>query len=139
MIAKRDCDSAKVLSAAALPTFESGFGVNSKVVVPFNYRMRKALCHLTELEGRKLKGEIELDEAYFRRPPNGNRERTAAEKCVVLGLLGRARVYQGWGIGQGRSNLKCKICMRLVVSQNTTFRCISRRRSDWCHTYSVDF
>ena len=40
-------------------------GVDIKVVSRVYQRMREALYHLAELEGGKLKGEIELDEAYF--------------------------------------------------------------------------
>ncbi|MGD9851154.1 MAG: transposase [Nitrospirales bacterium] len=58
-------------------------------------RLREALYHLAELEGGKLKGEIELDEAYCgggRR--KGKRGRVAAGKSVVCGLLEREkRVY----------------------------------------------
>jgi transposase len=40
-------------------------GVDVKVVTRVYQRMREALYHLAELEGGKLKGEIELDEADF--------------------------------------------------------------------------
>ncbi len=57
-------------------------------------RLREALFHLTELEGGKLKGEIELDAAYFGGRRKGNRGRAAAGKSVVFGLLERDnRVY----------------------------------------------
>ncbi len=45
-------------------------------------------------EGGKLKGEIELDEAYFGGRRKGKRGRAAAGKSVVFGLLERdKRVY----------------------------------------------
>src|SRR3989344_3788164 len=39
-------------------------GVDVKVVTRVYQRLREALYHLTELEAGRLKGEIELDEAY---------------------------------------------------------------------------
>jgi len=53
---------------------------------PIN-EMREALYHLADLEGGKLKGEIELDEAYFGGRRKGKRGRAAAGKSVVFGLL----------------------------------------------------
>lgn len=40
-------------------------GLDVKVVTRVYQRIREALYHLAELEGGKLKGEIELVEAYF--------------------------------------------------------------------------
>ena len=40
-------------------------------------------------EFKKLKGEIEIDEAYFSGGRKGNRGRGAAEKIIVLGILER--------------------------------------------------
>ena len=40
-------------------------GLDLKVVTRVYHRVREALYHVTELEAGKLKGEIELDEAYF--------------------------------------------------------------------------
>jgi transposase len=69
-------------------------GVDIKVVTRVYQRMRAALYHLTELEAGKLKGEIELDEAYFGGRCKGKRGRAAAGKSVVFGLLERdERVY----------------------------------------------
>lgn len=57
-------------------------------------RIRNLLWHLCELEGAKMSGEIELDEAYFGGKRKGNRGRGAAGKSVVFGLLERdGRVY----------------------------------------------
>ena len=39
--------------------------IDVKTVTLIYQRLRKALYYLTELEAGKLKGEIELDEAYF--------------------------------------------------------------------------
>ncbi|HSF08484.1 MAG TPA: IS1595 family transposase [Nitrospirales bacterium] len=68
--------------------------VDSKVVTRVYQRMREALYHLAELEGGKLKREIELDEASFGGRRKGKRGRAAAGKSVVFGLLEREnRVY----------------------------------------------
>lgn len=64
-------------------------GVDVKVVTRVYQRLREALFHLTELEGGKLKGEIELDEASFGGRRKGDRGRAAAGKSVVVGLLER--------------------------------------------------
>jgi len=69
-------------------------GVDVKVVTRVYQRLREALFHLTELEAGRLKGEIELDEAYFGGRRKGKRGRGAAGKSVVFGLLERdGRVY----------------------------------------------
>ena len=68
--------------------------VDTKVVTRVYQRLREALFHLTELEAGRLKGEIELDEAYFGGRRKGRRGRGAAGKSVVFGLLERdGRVY----------------------------------------------
>lgn len=64
-------------------------GVEGKVITRVYHRMREALYHLMELEASNLKGEIELDKAYFGRRRKGKRGRAAAGKSVVLGLLER--------------------------------------------------
>lgn len=57
-------------------------------------RLRELLTHLCEIEGAKMSGEIELDEAYFGGRRKGQRGRGAAGKSVVFGLLERdGRVY----------------------------------------------
>jgi transposase len=69
-------------------------GVDVKVVSRVYQRLREALFHLTELEAGRLKGEIELDEAYFGGRRKGRRGRGAAGKSVVFGLLERdGKVY----------------------------------------------
>ena len=74
--------------------------VDVKVVTRVYHRMREALYHLTELEAGKLKGEIELDEAYFGGKRKGKRGRAAAGKSVAFGLLERdGRVYTNSGSG----------------------------------------
>lgn len=68
--------------------------VDVKVISRVYQRLREALFHLTELEAGRLKGEIELDEAYFGGRRKGKRGRGAAGKSVVFGLLERdGRVY----------------------------------------------
>jgi transposase len=69
-------------------------GVDVKVITRVYQRLREALFHLTELEAGRLKGEIELDEAYFGGRRKGKRGRGAAGKSVVFGLLERdGKVY----------------------------------------------
>lgn len=69
-------------------------GIDIKAVTRIYQRLREVLYHVTELEGGKLKGEIELDEAYFGGKRKGKRGRGAAGKSVVFGLLERdGRVY----------------------------------------------
>ena len=69
-------------------------GVNYKTITRVYQRLREALYHVSELEARRLKGEIELDEAYFGGHRKGKRGRGAAGKSVVFGLLERnGRVY----------------------------------------------
>lgn len=56
--------------------------------------LREALYHVAELEGKRLAGEIELDEAYFGGRRKGKRGRGAPGKKIVFGLLEReGRVY----------------------------------------------
>lgn len=43
----------------------SDLGLDYQTVTRVSQRMREAIYHITELEGKKLKGEIEIDEAYF--------------------------------------------------------------------------
>ena len=58
------------------------------------HRVSEALHHVTELEAGKLKGAIELDEAYFGGRRKGNRGCAAAGKTVVFGFLaGEGRMY----------------------------------------------
>lgn len=64
-------------------------GVDVKVVTRVYQRLREALFCLTELEAGRLKGEIELDQAYFGGRRKGKRGRGAAGKSVVFGLLER--------------------------------------------------
>jgi transposase len=69
-------------------------GVSSKAVERVYRRLRERLTHLCEIEGTKMSGEIELDEAYFGGKRKGQRGRAAAGKSVVFGLLERdGRVY----------------------------------------------
>lgn len=66
------------------------YGVVSRVY----QRLRDAIYHVAELEGKRLKGEIELDETYFGGRRKGKRGRGAHGKNIVLGLLERdGRVY----------------------------------------------
>ena len=56
--------------------------------------LREIIYHQCELEGKRLSGNIEIDEAYFGGRRKGKRGRGAAGKSVVLGLLERqGKVY----------------------------------------------
>lgn len=68
-----------------------------KVAPRIYHRLREALYHVTELEAGQLKGESELDEAYFGGKRKGQRGRAPAGKSVVFGPpgAGGARLYQG--------------------------------------------
>jgi len=68
--------------------------VNVKTVERVYRRMREIIYHICELEGARMSGEIEIDEAYFGGKRKGQRGRAAAGKSVVFGLLERdGRVY----------------------------------------------
>ena len=79
-----------------LPAYRvaSDLGVTYQAVSRVYQKLREALYHIAELEGGKLKGEIEIDEAYFGGRRKGKRGRGAAGKSIVFGLLEReGRVY----------------------------------------------
>lgn len=68
--------------------------VNVKTVERVYRKMREIIYHICELEGSKLSGEIEMDEAYFGGRRKGQRGRAVGHKSVVFGLLERdGRVY----------------------------------------------
>jgi transposase len=69
-------------------------GVDYQTITRVFQKLRTLLYHITELEGTKLSGEIEMDEAYFGGRRKGKRGRGAAGKSIVFGLLERdGRVY----------------------------------------------
>ena len=69
-------------------------GADYQAVSRVYQRLREAIYHVAELEAGKLKGEIEIDEAYFGGRRKGKRGRGAAGKSIVFGLLERdGRVY----------------------------------------------
>lgn len=69
-------------------------GVDYQTVSRVYHRLREVIYHVAELEGAKLSGEIEIDDAYFGGRRKGRRGRGAAGKGIVLGLLERkGRVY----------------------------------------------
>jgi transposase len=69
-------------------------GVDYQTITRVYQKLRSTLYHVTELEGTKLSGEIEMDEAYFGGRRKGKRGRGAAGKSIVFGLLERdGRVY----------------------------------------------
>jgi len=68
--------------------------VDYQTVTRVYQRLREAIYHVAELEGGKLKGEIEIDESYFGGRRKGRRGRGAKGKSIVFGLLERdGRVY----------------------------------------------
>ena len=69
-------------------------GLDYQSVTLVYQRIREAIYHVAELEGGKLKGEIEMDESYFGGRQKGKRGRGAGGKSIVFGLLERdGRVY----------------------------------------------
>src|SRR3989344_8933577 len=64
-------------------------GLHYQAITRVYQRLREAIYHMAELEGGKLKGEIEIDDAYFGGRRKGKRGRGAQGKSVVLGLLER--------------------------------------------------
>ena len=69
-------------------------GLDYQSITRVYQRMREAIYHVAELEGGKLKGEIEMDESYFGGRRKGKRGRGAGGKSIVFGLLERdGRVY----------------------------------------------
>src|SRR3989344_9007274 len=60
-------------------------GVSYQVVTRVFRTVRELLYHQCELEGKRLSGNIEIDEAYFGGRRKGKRGRGAAGKSVVLG------------------------------------------------------
>jgi len=78
------------------PAYRVGtdLGLDYQAVSGVYQRLREAIYHMAELEAGKLKGEIEIDEAYFGGRRKGKRGRGAARKSIVFGLLERdGRVY----------------------------------------------
>ena len=72
----------------------SDLGLGYQAVTRVYQRLREAIYHMAELEAGKLKGEIEIDEAYFGGRRKGKRGRGATGKSIVFGLLERdGRVY----------------------------------------------
>jgi transposase len=68
--------------------------VNFRTVERVYRKLREIIYHVCELEGAKLSGEIEIDEAYFGGRRKGQRGRSIGHKSVVFGLLERdGRVY----------------------------------------------
>jgi len=70
------------------------FDLDYQVVTRVYQRLREAIYYTAELEAGKLKGEIEIDEAYFGGRRKGKRGRGARGKSIVFRLLERnGRVY----------------------------------------------
>jgi len=72
----------------------SDLGVDYQTVTRLYQSLRNTLYHLAELEGKKLSGDIEMDESYFGGRRKGRRGRGAAAKHIVFCLLERdGKVY----------------------------------------------
>ena len=72
----------------------SDLGADYQAVTRVYQKLRLAIYHITELEGTRLSGEIEMDESYFGGKRKGKRGRGAAGKSIAFGLLERdGRVY----------------------------------------------
>lgn len=70
------------------------YGVSYGKVTRIFRMVRELLFHQAELEGKRLSGDIEIDEAYFGGRKKGNMGRGTRNKSVVLGLLERdGKVY----------------------------------------------
>ena len=68
--------------------------LNYKTVAKRYAQFRKAIMRYSEIEFKKLPGQIEADEAYFGGVRKGNRGRGAFNKQVVFGILERnGKVY----------------------------------------------
>lgn len=69
-------------------------GVDYKTITRVYQQLRETIYHVAELEGKKLSGEIEMDESYFGGRRKGRRGRGAKGKSIVFGLLERdGRIY----------------------------------------------
>src|SRR3989338_1078756 len=69
-------------------------GANFRTVERVFRKLRELLYHICELEGPKLGGESEIDEAFGGGRRKGQRGRAVGHKSVVFGLLERdGRVY----------------------------------------------
>ena len=69
-------------------------GLSYNTVANTYKKIRECLYHQCELEGKRLSGKVEIDDAYFGGRRKGKKGRGAAGKSVVLGLLERqGKVY----------------------------------------------
>ena len=78
-------------------------GVDYQAVSRVYQQLREAVYHAAELEGSKLKGEIEIDEAYFGGRRKGKRRTRGSWKKRCTGPFGARRqgIYQSRGAGNG--------------------------------------
>ena len=69
-------------------------GTDYQAVTRVYQKLRETIYYVAELEGKRLSGEIEMDEAYFGGKRKGRCGRGARGKNIVFGLLERdSRVY----------------------------------------------
>jgi transposase len=70
------------------------YGISYPVVTRVFRNICELIFYQCELEGKRLSGNIEIDEAYFGGRRKGKRGIGAGSKSVVLGLLERqGKVY----------------------------------------------
>lgn len=62
-------------------------GVDYQTVTRVYQNIRASLYHIAELEGTRMSGEVEMDEAYFGGRRKGKRGRGAAGKSIAKRIL----------------------------------------------------
>ena len=67
----------------------SNLGVDYQTITRVYQKLRELLYHVTELEGARLSGEIEIDGAYSEGRRKGKRGRGAKGKSIIFWLLER--------------------------------------------------
>jgi len=71
------------------------FGIQPNTAILFYQKIRQVIAwHLAQESAQMLDGSIELDESYFGGTRKGKRDRGAAGKVIVFGILKRhGKVY----------------------------------------------
>jgi transposase len=92
---KQDCLVEHFISGSMARTAAALVGVNKSTAAYFYHRLREIIVLEIEQENHEVfDGEIEVDESYFGGRRKGKRDRGAAGKVPVFGLLKRkGRVY----------------------------------------------
>jgi transposase len=72
-------------------------GLDYQTITRMYQSLREAIYHITELEGKKLSGEIEMDEAYFGGRRKGMRGLELRAKALYSGFWSVMEGYiRGW-------------------------------------------